>query len=614
MEFQTEVMLRDPSRLAALNNLALLDSEIEPAFDRLTRLATKLLGVPTALVSLVDEDRQFFKSCVGLPEPWASQRQTPLSHSFCQYAVVMGEPFIVEDARIHPLVQGNLAISDLNVVAYAGIPLVTSTGFLIGTLCAIDSEPRTWSKDNIDTLQDLTCMVITEIELREKIAERQRMVRERELLLEREREARAQAERAQERLALLAETSNIVASLLDYEATLPEVASLLCCSLADHCEIFLLNRDEQLQAIKHAGALYHEGSLLPPAVVAQPFDPRWAAQPLSQVLKTQTSLFFPQLTQVELEHIYANTGHVHRLPVPRPTSLIVVPITSGHEIHGLLLIAAAGRNPQWSRDDVALTEEIGRRIGMAIVNARLYRSSLQALRTRDDVLAVVTHDLRNPLHVMRIYASVLRQHARAIGMTDSVADEALGQIGAAGEKMANLLSELTDVALVEAGQTSDLTWTDVDLVALVHQVVAQHRVNLQRHTLNIQVEEREVICVADEAHLERVLTNLLSNAIKYSPDGGNIVVAIAREDQAQDTWIKLKVQDQGLGIPSTDLPRIFDPFFRGGNVPQSVRGMGIGLTSVHQIVKQHRGNITVTSSEKVGTTFTVYLPCRRPAG
>lgn len=612
MESQTEGMVRDPKRLTALYNLALLDSEIEPAFDRLTRLATKLLGVPTALVTLVDEDRQFFKSCVGLPEPWASQRHTPLSHSFCQYAVVMGEPFIVEDARIHPLVHDSLAIPDLKVVAYAGIPLVTSTGFVIGTFCAIDSVPRAWSKDDIDTLHDLTGMVITEIELRGKIIERQHMVRERELLLERERTARSQAERAQERLALLAETSNIVASLLDYEATLPKVASLLCCSLADHCEIYLLTPDEQLQATKHAGAQYHQVSLLPPAVAAQPFDPRWATQPLSQVLKTQTSLFFPQLTQAELEQIYADTEHLHRLPVPRPTALIVVPIPAGHAVHGLLLCAATGRHPQWSRDDVALAEEIGKRIGMAIVNAKLYRNSLRALRTRDDVLAVVTHDLRNPLQVMQIYASVLRQHARTIGMTDTLVDEAVGQIGAAGEKMAKLLSELSDVALVEAGQTSDLTWTDVDLVGLVQQVVAQQQANLQRHAINIAVEERELICIVDEARIERLLTNLLNNAIKYSPDGGKIGVAVAREDQEQDSWIALKVQDQGLGIPSTDLPRIFDPFFRGGNVPPSVRGMGIGLTSVHQIVKQHRGHITVTSSEEAGTTFTVYLPCHPP--
>lgn len=609
MRPQIDAMLRDPSRLAALTDLALLDSDVEPAFDRLTRLATKLLGVPTALVSLVDQDRQFFKSCIGLPEPWATQRQTPLSHSFCQYAVVMGEPFVVEDARVHPLVQDNLAIRDLNVVAYAGIPLVTSTGFVIGTFCAIDSSPRTWSKDDLETLRDLTSMVITELELRSKIAERQRMAHERELLLEREQDARALAERAQARLALLAEASNIMGSSLNYETTIPQLAVELCCSLGDHCEIYLLTADEQLQAIQQDGPQPFQVALLPAEVATQPFAPRWAAHPMVQALRTQTSLCFPQLKPLELEQIYGAAEHLDQLSVSSPTALMIIPITTGREAQGLLLVAAAGREPKWSRDDVALAEEIGRRVGMALANARLYRQSLEAIRTRDDVLAVVTHDLRNPMQVMQIYVGVLRQYARQIGLSDTIIDEAVGQIGAAGEKMADLLGELTDVAMLQAGQHRELTWTKVDLGALAEQVVAQFRQLVQRHTISVKVDGPAITCVADEARLERVLTNLLNNAIKYSPDGGEIVVALAQEYQAEDAWITLDVQDQGLGIPGTDLPRIFEPFFRGDNVPRSVRGMGIGLTSVHQIVRQHRGSIAVVSTEGVGTTFRVHLPC-----
>src|ERR671917_36265 len=87
------------ARLDALRRTALLDTPTEHAFDRLTWLVTTVLKVPVALVSLVDRDRQFFKSCIGLPEPWASQRQTPLSHSFCLQEVITGEPLIVQDAR-----------------------------------------------------------------------------------------------------------------------------------------------------------------------------------------------------------------------------------------------------------------------------------------------------------------------------------------------------------------------------------------------------------------------------------------------------------------------------------------------------------------------------------
>jgi GAF domain-containing protein len=120
----------------------LLDTPSEEAFDRLTRLATTVLRVPVALVSLVDGRRQFFKSCVGLPEPWSSLRQTPLTHSFCKHAVASGEPLIVSDSRKNPLVMNNPAVSELGVIAYAGMPLTTTEGHTLGAIGVIDAKPQ----------------------------------------------------------------------------------------------------------------------------------------------------------------------------------------------------------------------------------------------------------------------------------------------------------------------------------------------------------------------------------------------------------------------------------------------------------------------------------------
>lgn len=156
---------RDPDRVGALEATGLLDSEIDPAFDRITRLAAQVLNAPIALVSLVDADRQFFKSCLGLPEPWASRRGTPLSHSFCQHAVASREPLIVDDAREHAVLGDNLAIRDMGVVAYAGIPLIDPDGNALGTLCVIDSQPRHWTSHQVQLLADLAASVVTEITL-----------------------------------------------------------------------------------------------------------------------------------------------------------------------------------------------------------------------------------------------------------------------------------------------------------------------------------------------------------------------------------------------------------------------------------------------------------------
>jgi hypothetical protein len=158
-------VVADGERLAELQRSGLLDSPPEAAYDRVTQLAVRLLEAPVALISLVDEDRQFFKSCIGLGEPWSSTRETPLSHSFCQHALESPTPVVIEDARVHPLVRENLAIRDLDVIAYLGVPLITAAGHTLGTLCVIDHKARAWTADQIETITVLAASVVSEIEL-----------------------------------------------------------------------------------------------------------------------------------------------------------------------------------------------------------------------------------------------------------------------------------------------------------------------------------------------------------------------------------------------------------------------------------------------------------------
>lgn len=172
--------IANPARLAALRRVALLDTPTEESFDRLCALAVRFLLAPVALVSLVDADRQYFKSCIGLPEPWQSLRETPLSHSFCQHNRIPRRPLLIEDARQHPTFKDNPAIRDLKVVAYLGFPLVTSDGFVLGSFCVIDSRPRKWSPADVEVVESLTLAVMTEINLRAELALR----REAETLLQ----------------------------------------------------------------------------------------------------------------------------------------------------------------------------------------------------------------------------------------------------------------------------------------------------------------------------------------------------------------------------------------------------------------------------------------------
>jgi diguanylate cyclase (GGDEF)-like protein/PAS domain S-box-containing protein len=162
--------LFSPDRLRAVTASGLLDAPAEEAFDRLTRLAARLLNAPVALVSIVDDTRQFFKSAYGVGEPWASRRGTPLSHSFCKHVVNDGE-LIVTDSRTDRRLQGNLGITELNAVAYAGVPLTDNDGEKLGAFCVIDSESRQWSEDQLSILRDLAAAASAEIRLRTAMIE-----------------------------------------------------------------------------------------------------------------------------------------------------------------------------------------------------------------------------------------------------------------------------------------------------------------------------------------------------------------------------------------------------------------------------------------------------------
>ena len=188
--------LADPARLESLAKTGLLDSPPEKAFDRLTELACEVLGVPVSLVSLIDRDRQFFKSSRGLPEPWAGNREIPLSDLFCQRVVDSNQPLLINDAREHPLGRENPVIRDLGVVAYLGIPLLAPDDQVLGSFCAIDGKPRNWSEREARIMFALAQSATSEIALRWRLQEQQ---------------AREQALReSEERFVLMADTAPVL--------------------------------------------------------------------------------------------------------------------------------------------------------------------------------------------------------------------------------------------------------------------------------------------------------------------------------------------------------------------------------------------------------------------
>ncbi|MBU2665999.1 PAS domain S-box protein [Actinoplanes bogorensis] len=158
--------LLSPGRIRALRATGLLEVEGVDALDRLTKLAARMLDAPTALVSLVDTDRQRFPSAYGLSGELEETRQTPLSHSYCKHVVEDSAPLVVADARLDERLRDNPAIADYNAIAYAGIPLHSPDGHVLGSFCVMDTQPRTWTPDNLDVLRDLAEAAESEVALR----------------------------------------------------------------------------------------------------------------------------------------------------------------------------------------------------------------------------------------------------------------------------------------------------------------------------------------------------------------------------------------------------------------------------------------------------------------
>jgi serine phosphatase RsbU (regulator of sigma subunit)/uncharacterized small protein (DUF1192 family) len=228
-----------PERMAALAATGLRPRS-DPAFEIFTRLVRQL-GVPMSLVSLVADTHQFFPGADGLGEPWATRRATPLSHSICQHVVSSGAPLIVRDSRDDPLVRDSLAVSELGVIGYAGMPLVDRDGNTLGSLCAIDTGPRQWTDRELDILRDLAAACSAELQLRIAVSQADTAREEAELARHEAEEARARAEEVGARLDLLAQVSRETTSTLDADLALRRLADLLVPALGDWCALDLLD-------------------------------------------------------------------------------------------------------------------------------------------------------------------------------------------------------------------------------------------------------------------------------------------------------------------------------------------------------------------------------------
>jgi PAS domain S-box-containing protein len=409
------------------------------------------------------------------------------------------------------------------------------------------------------------------------------------------------------RLAFLSEASAALGESLDYTETLTRVAQLCVPALADWCAVDVLEDMDQVNrvALAHADP---EGTALVEEIQRRwPPDPA-SSSPARQVIETGAPRYL-QITDDLLAEVARDPDHLALIRQLDLREVLVVPLTARGRVLGALSVANAGMADPFTPEEIELVEELGRRAGSAIDAAKLMSEANEALRQRDEFLAIASHDMRTPLAAVRGYAQLALRHVSREPTDLAPLQRWLSDIDESANRLTGLVSELMDVSLLRGGRKVPLQLEPTDLVALVNDRVREHAGSAdERHAFKVSTDVAEVIGNWDASRLGRVLDNLLGNAIKYSPDGGTIDVKIS----ADGTHGSVAVTDHGIGIAPSDISRIFTPMFRGTNTG-SVAGTGLGLSGSRTLVELMGGRIHVQSRLGHGSTFTIKLPLHTEA-
>lgn len=297
-------------------------------------------------------------------------------------------------------------------------------------------------------------------------------------------------------------------------------------------------------------------------------------------------------------------------------SLLGVPLLVADRLIGVMHVDSATPR-HFTEEELRLLQRVADRVALAIDNARLHAAERAAraeaeaaVRLRDHILSLATHDLRTPLTAVRGRVQLVERRLRQGQSVDpSWLLEQLGTIREATQRIEALVGDLTDVAHLQMGQEVALTLEEVDVVALVQQVAREEQ--MRAGAAHIVVDASAPVVVRGDRHrLERVIQNVIGNAVKYSPAGRPIRVVIAAQGPAHESWAVVTVQDQGVGIPAEDLPHLFTPYFRAATA-HGIAGTGLGLWGAKAIMEQHGGAIDLASTVGAGTTVTLRLPRAR---
>jgi PAS domain S-box-containing protein len=641
----------EAARLEALRALAVLDTPQEERFDRITRIAADLFQVPICTITLIDANRQWFKSCIGL-----DVRETPRAFSFCAHAVLQDETLVIPDALADPRFADNpLVTGEPHIRFYAGHPLSSPDGYKLGTLCLIDREPRTLDAAGLARLRDVAKVAENELNALELSHALRR-------LSDSEQRLHAVMDGVAEGIVTFAADGRVLsanpAALATFAAepgellgfgvdqlvqgmTLDEIRARVGAvqpgaELDGRARILVTGRRRDGTHFPLELAISQATVNGEPLFIGIGMDvthQREAERALRQSERRFRAIFDSAAIGIGLLHVEgpfvdanAALAQMLRRPVAglRGTHLReLIDTADGVDGDELLSALRSGRARQfrqerrfvrgdgsmmWGSLTVSvLQEEDAQEPRFAIALLEDITARREAERVKDEFVSVVSHELRTPLTSIRGSLGLVTG-----GVMGELPDDVKSMLGVAeqnAERLVRLVNDILDIERLGAGRI-DLQLADAAARGLLEQAVDTVSAMALEADVRVRVDAPGDVHVrADALRIVQALTNLLGNAIKFSPRGSEVLVAVTTSDGAA----LFTVADEGRGIPPELLDGIFERFRQvDASDSREKGGTGLGLSIARTIVEHHGGRIWAESTEGAGASFHFTLPLYAP--
>jgi PAS domain S-box-containing protein len=407
------------------------------------------------------------------------------------------------------------------------------------------------------------------------------------------------------RARFLAEAAQALAGSLDYEETIRRIVRLAVPFFADFAMAFITDENGSTEHVEVAHRKPESEDVLERVGAIQWTGPQNLATTVSRAMRSGKPVLVEQVTPAVVERLRLDPEIQEIFDFLAPVSWLTVPLIAGKTMLGAIVFVFAESGRRYSAEDVSLGQLLASRAALAVQNAELYSETQDALRTRDDVLAIVSHDLRNPLHTISTSAELLLE----MHDDEKKQQHYLQLISRAGSSMKRLIEDLLDVARIEAGKTLTIERKAEPAHSVICEACDSYAVVArEKHVRLVCHVPRDLPEVSvDRGRIQQVLSNLISNAIKFTPEAGRVTVT-AEHDR---NTLRVTVKDTGPGIRAEERENIFLPFWQAMRAGRT--GAGLGLTIARAIIEQHGGRIWVESEAGAGATFIFTLPVVEPA-